>query len=336
MVVQRIQKRIAKLAVCAIIALTLMLPASNVPVAAQATPLPLYALPKVLLLGYYNAINLRDYQAAYNLWVTPRQTFQDFAGGFNDTLRVEPYFSDLQPSNPSSVESGRVPAVLLAYHTDGKINAFYGCFWVSNQIPGLTGYRIVGADLRVLSDRQFPDTTTMEQYLAINCFTMTIPTPTPARFVNPPTDRARPVITAYYDAINRRDYASAYTMWLRPLPGPRPNGAPALDYRLPYDQFVTGYAKTAYVNIYAGEYNETGASAGHSYLNGALPMVLIGQHTDGSVDSYYGCYVMGWLPNGTLGIVSGKFLPFTRGDVPDGRAILRVLQTDCFSLGLDT
>jgi hypothetical protein len=331
-----IEQKAGRLAVYAIIALTLIFPTNNKPVAAQPTPLPLYALPKVLLLGYYNAINMRDYPAAYNLWVRPTQTFQDFAGGFNDTLRVEPYFSDLQPSAQSSAESGRVPAVLLAYHTDGKINSYYGCLWVSNNNPGITGYRIVGADLRVLSEKQFPDTATMEQYLAINCFTMTIPTPTPGNYVNLPPDRARPVITAYYDAINRRDYASAYAMWLKPLPGPKPNGAPALDYRLPFDQFVAGYAKTAYINIYTGEYNETGASMGHSYLNGALPMVLIGQQTDGSVDSYYGCYVMGWLPNSTLGIVSGKFLPFTRGEVPDGRAILRVLQTDCFSLGLDT
>lgn len=331
----RYMMRVRRIAFCVVVALMFLFPINNGHMSAQV-PLPLYALPRVLLLGYYNAINLRDYQAAHNLWLSPPQTFQDFANGFFDTLRVEPYFGDLQLSAQSSIETGRIPAVLLAYHTDGKINSYYGCFWVGNKKPGVIGYRIVGADLRLLSDRRFPDHATIERYLSINCFTMATPTPTPGNFVNLPTDRARPAITAYYNAINRRDYASAYAMWLKPLPGPKPNGAPALDYRLPYDQFVAGYAKTAYVNTYFGDYQETGASMGHSYLNGALPMVLIGQQTDGSVESYYGCYVMGWLGNSTLGIVSGKFLAFTRGDVPDGRAILRVLQTDCFSLGLDT
>ena len=85
-----------------------------------------------------------------------------------------------------------------------------------------------------------------------------------------------------------------------------------------------------------GEFNQTGASAGHSYLDGLLPAVLVGQHTDGTVVTYYGCYVIGGqdgLPYGNLGIVSGAF-NLLGNDVPNAQTIAQYLNIDCTTLKL--
>jgi hypothetical protein len=290
---------------------------------------------QVMLLSYYNAINTRNYLLAYGLWVSPSQSYQDFAAGFADTDRVAPYFGDLELGNVSTGESGRVPTVLFGYHTDGKIVSYHGCLALTFNAPNTTGWRILNADFQLISDQFVPSSQAIEQYLGIDCYGPTSAITVDAVPPHSETDlRALNTLNTYYGLINRRDYATAYAMWLKPLPGPKPNGMPAQDYRLPYNDFVAGYTDTLFIDVYPGSYTETGGSAGHGYLDGVLPAVLVGQHTDGSVVSYYGCYVMGWLDRDKLGIVSGTFLPLTQGDVPGGKAILESLKTDCFSLEL--
>ena len=171
----------------------------------------------------------------------------------------------------------------------------------------------------------------IQAFLGIDCFN-------PPGGITPNTSTttsnfAAPTLLAYYDAINLKGFAAAYSYWLQPIPGPKPNGAPAQDYRPNFTQFQNGYSSTSYVNIYFGDYNQLGASAGHSYLDGLLPAVLIGQQTDGTFAAYYGCYVMGRLPNGVLGIVNGKFTLFAN-DVPTGDTILQYANIDCTQLAI--
>jgi|GEM_PF-875045 len=293
---------------------------------AQATE---YASPQALLLTYYNAINRQDYATAYALWLSPRQTYRAFAAGFADTTRVEPYFGGLQTRN--STQAGYVPALLLGYQTDGRVFAYYGCFTVSYQgVNGVT-WRIAGGNFHLLTSLGVPDNAVIAAYLAIDCFNPpTAITPDTATITS---NLAAPTILAYYDAINSKAFPAAYTYWLQPLPGPKPNGAPAQDYRPTFTAFQNGYADTAYVNAYFGTYNQTGASAGHSYLDGLLPAVLVGQKTDGTFAAYSGCYVMGYLPNGVLGIVNGKFT-LVANDVPTGDVILQYVNLDCTQLAI--
>ncbi len=287
---------------------------------------------EVMLLSYYSAINLRNYPEAYAYWVNTPQTYDDFAAGYADTDHVEPYFGVFQPAVSSAAEIGRVPAVLFGYHTDGSVVSYYGCFVI---YPTSTGLRILNASFRLISTTYLPDSTAMLSYLSLNCYNL--PPSLTTTINRAPTDRGRALMNAYYGLINRRDYASAYVQWLQPIPGPKPNGAPPADYRLSYNDFAAGYADTVYVTAYYGDYQQTGAYAGHGYLDGLQPAVLVGLHTDGSVAAFYGCYVLGGgaVPGG-FGIVSGKFLPLTTGDVPTGDIILRALGVDCVSLGLQT
>jgi hypothetical protein len=282
---------------------------------------------RLMLLNYYNAINQRNYSAAYNLWNNPAQTYQNFSAGFTDTAQIVPYFGSFQPGAAAGMRVGRIPVVLSAYHTDNTLVSYYGCITAIYLNPTTVGWRIVDGDLRLLFNDNFPDNDTITQYLVLNCYDLTNtiqPIYDPAVNTGPHL-----MLKDYYDLINRKDYANAYNWWLKPLPGPKPNGAPAQDYRLPYSDFVNGYIDTAYVNIYFGNYVQTVASAGHSYLDGLMPAVLIGQQTDGSVVSYYGCYVVGRLGVSQLGIVSGGFVPLTIGYLPDSTTILQALKLDC-------
>jgi hypothetical protein len=319
-----------QIAVVVLSAIILVALPGTAPVHAQNPPSA-----QVMLLSYYNAINTRNYLQAYGLWVKPSQSYQDFAAGFADTDRVAPYFGDLQLGNVTTGESGRVPAVLFGYRTDGTIASYQGCLALAFNAPNTTGWRILGAGFQLISDQFVPGSQAIAQYLEIDCYAT--PGAIKVEAAPPPGEadlRALNTLNTYYSLINRRDYATAYAMWLKPLPGPKPNGMPAQDYRLPYNDFVAGYADTLFIGVYPGSYTETGGSAGHGYLDGVLPAVLVGQHSDGSVVSYYGCYVMGWLDQSKLGIVSGTFLPLTQGDVPSGKTILESLKTDCFSLQL--
>ncbi len=286
---------------------------------------------RALLLAYYTAINTHDYTTAYTFWSMPQQTFNDFAAGFATTARVEPYFGFLQtPPAISQTETGRVPAVLVGYHLDGSIESYGGCFALV--YPAALGrWQIVTGDFHLIGAVPIPDAATLSALLQIDCYNP----PAIPPVANPQADLPQvQFIRAYFDAINRTDYATAYGSWLQPIPGPKPNGAPAVDYRLPYPQFATGYQNTAYVYVYPGVYNETGASMGHGYLDGLLPAVLVSQQRDGSFQSYAGCYVIGRLDASRYGIVNGKFSVLTPNSVPDGLSLLAAQNVDCIQLAI--
>ena len=297
-----------------------------------ATPAQAVAYPSAaaMLQAYYNKINLRDFQTAYGYWAKPVQTYKNFVTGYDTTVQVDPYFGDFQQATNTPV-TGRIPSVLVGYHTDGSFEAFYGCLNVRYTGDGNLNWVIDGANFRKLGDL-YPDETTVTSYTLINCFAdlNAVKLPIVGRtFIN-----EQNMLTTYYRLINARDYNTAYSYWLHPTPGPKPNSAPATDYRQTLTQFAAGYKDTTFVSLYMGEFNQTGASAGHPYLDGLLPAVLVGQHTDGSVVTYYGCYVVGGqegLPYGNLGIVSGSF-KLLGNDVPNAKTIQQYLGIDCTTL----
>jgi hypothetical protein len=141
-------------------------------------------------------------------------------------------------------------------------------------------------------------------------------------------------LQAYTNYINARDYQTAYNMWLSPiLDQPQPNGAPPEDYRRTFEDFSAGYANTQFVNIYMGEYLLGGAAAGKPYLEGMMPVVLIGQNTDGSFNAFAGCFVLGFRTTGELGIVNGQFYTLSNS-VPSGTQIAQHLTIDCTQLAI--
>lgn len=255
-----------------------------------------FTTPQNALTAFYDYISLQNYQSAYALWNTPPASYTQFVNGYSNTQYVVPYFGALESSG--ATQTGKVISVLVSHQNNGSIQSYYGCYDVVYN----NGWRIQNGNFTQFATFQ-PDFATLNSILSQSCYNLQ-----PVSASAEQSSNAENVIKQYYANINLRNYQAAYAMWLQPLPGPQPNGAPATDYRPPSNTFASGYSNTYYIDVYTGPYNQTGASAGHSYLDGYLPAVLIGQHTDNTFVTYYGCYVMGYLPNGSLGIVNGRFM----------------------------
>lgn len=91
-------------------------------------------------------------------------------------------------------------------------------------------------------------------------------------------DRSTPesVIASYYNAINRAEYARAYSYFGEA-------DAPA------YDQWEMGYSDTAHVDVSFGQSAQEGA-AGSTYWT--LPVKLDVTATEGQHSFYAGCYTL--------------------------------------------
>ena len=94
-------------------------------------------------------------------------------------------------------------------------------------------------------------------------------------------DRTSPqnLIKAFYNAIDRKEYQRAYGYWQFTGTANTPAN---------YDQFAKGYADTASVAFTLGPI-QVGAAAGNLYAS--IPTVLVATHTNGSKQTFAGCYV---------------------------------------------
>jgi hypothetical protein len=92
-------------------------------------------------------------------------------------------------------------------------------------------------------------------------------------------DRTDPAafLQSFYNAINRKEYQRAYSYFDQGADKPT------------YDKFVQGYKDTASVTVYTGKVT-TDAGAGNVYAS--VPTVLVATHTDNTVHTFYGCYIL--------------------------------------------
>jgi hypothetical protein len=87
---------------------------------------------------------------------------------------------------------------------------------------------------------------------------------------------AASLVKSYYNAVNRHEYARAYTYF-------GPNGGPK-----PYEDFAQGYADTEYVSVLTGQAQGDGA-AGSIYYT--IPVAIDALSDDGGHQQFAGCYV---------------------------------------------
>jgi hypothetical protein len=62
-------------------------------------------------------------------------------------------------------------------------------------------------------------------------------------------------------------------------------------------------------------------------------VVLLSEKTDNTFEAFAGCYVIGFLPNGSYGIVNGKFASFAT-TAPTAQEIWAHMPTDCAALAI--
>lgn len=91
---------------------------------------------------------------------------------------------------------------------------------------------------------------------------------------------AESVIGSFYDAINRREYARAFSYW---EPGAAASELP------PFDEFAVGYVDTVAVDLTLGDVG-SGVGAGQLYFT--VPVTLVSTMVDGSSQTFVGCYTL--------------------------------------------
>jgi hypothetical protein len=279
------------------------------------------------LMRYIDALNQRDYAAAYAMWESPRQTYADFVAGFDHTERIVPYFG----FTGAAAGSAYVTTVLLGYQTDGTVESYYGYFQLANggnYSPPRPGSVMVNSQFQLVQDGIALHNSTVQTLLS-SAWQQNPNLPN-LTSMSEMSDHPADVLLDYYDLINFGYLDTAYNRWLSPAHGL------ARDYRQTYQQFAAGYRDTRYVTVYTGYAQAIPENQRHNYLWTYLPAVLVGQHTDGSYVTYSGCYALGYTaqsPNG-IGIVNGDF-QLLQNDVPNATNIFNALNTlNCAALGM--
>ena len=94
------------------------------------------------------------------------------------------------------------------------------------------------------------------------------------------TDRSTPeaTIRSLYDAVNRREYARAYSYW-EPMSADLPS----------FDDFQQGYADTVSVDVTMGD---VGGGVGAGQLFFSVPVTLLATRSDASTQTFVGCYIL--------------------------------------------
>jgi len=225
--------------------------------------------PVDLLASFYNAINRQEYARAYSYWENPPSSYDQFAAGYANTAAVQlivqpPTFIDIGAGNARAA----IPAALVTTLRGGGSEVFVGCY-VAHKVniePGA----LWGIDRAQVA--QVDAGAALPPLLAQACAAFGVPAPAAASYDN----RSRPadLLASFYNAINRREYARAYGYWENP-----PSS---------YDQFVAGYADTASVQLLIAPPTNFQGAAGSSFVG--VPTALIATHSDGSQQTFAGCY----------------------------------------------
>ena len=248
-----------------------------------------------LILSYYNAINRKEYVRAYSYWDgTPAelQPFPQYAAGFANTTSAQVTIGIISTGVGAGQIYYSVPVTLVAQLTNSITQIYVGCFTLHLANPAIqaappftplgissahlsqVGSTVNSADLMT---RACPDQG--NQPLAATPDLGSDPQAIDAaRYID---DRSDPVavLRSLFNALNRKEYARAYSYW------DTVGGIPA---QLPaFDQFQQGYSDTASARLIAGIVT---SDAGAGQLNYSVPVTLLAQTTAGATRIFVGCY----------------------------------------------
>jgi hypothetical protein len=219
-----------------------------------------------------------------------------------------------------------VPAVVLSTTTTGT-QSFVGCYTVHLARPEIQAeppFKPMAIQAGALQSVATP--AAARSALSGACGSANA-TPLPWGAAGTGIDAARYIddrsageelVRSYYNAVNRREYARAYSYWEA--------GASGL---APFTAFASGYAGTKSVTL-ASKPGTTGVGAGQTYYS--VPAVVTASNTDGSTTVFSGCYTLhlgspnaqATPPFQPLGIQSAKIT-----QAPSGANVTDLLSSAC-------
>ena len=210
-----------------------------------------------VVIDYYTAINQKKLDDAYRLWANngaaSGQSLDQFKQGFTNTAGVSIQLGT--PKSSPGTNSVEVPVMLIAVSNDPnpknpqKVQQYRGTY---NVAPSANGWRLAGANISEANDRPLP----------------------PAEFADPSK-----LLQTYYNLINHKELASAYTFWSN-------NGQ---NSKQSFAQFAQGFATTKDVVIELGQPHASGA-LGSTYVD--VPALIVATQNDASQQAYCGSYTL--------------------------------------------
>jgi len=260
--------------------------------------------PERLVASLINAINRREYPRAYGYWQNTDQLapFDQYAQGYAKTDSVTLKTGPVRGSAGAGQFYYTIPAILAAKMADGSTQTFVACYQIHLSNPGMqvtppfSPMAIQKAYTEKVSNNSATAT-----LLSQICQKGSFPDDplSPAGPSNAPDSQrytddrssAVAVLRSLVNAINRKEYSRAYSYW-------EPGSVVA-----PFSDFQNGYVKTASVAVTTGAV-QSDAGAGQLYYN--APVTLKAKMSDGSTQTFVGCYVF-HLAN--PGIQSPPFQP---------------------------
>lgn len=241
-----------------------------------------------VIRSYYDAIDRRQYLRAYSYWEpsTSSPTFEAFQNGFADTASVQVELGTIGGGAGAGQLYWSIPAAVFSSTTAGA-KSFVGCYTVHLARPEIQAappFKPMAIQAGQLS--AVATAASARAAVSTACGSANA-TPLPwgapgtgidaARYVD---DRSagEEVIRSYYNAVNRKEYARAYSYW-EPGASQLPAFAP----------FMAGYATTKSVLLLTKP-GMIGAGAGQTYYS--VPAVITASNTDGSTTIFSGCYTL--------------------------------------------
>ena len=249
-----------------------------------------------MIRSYYNAINSKQYARAYSYWIagTPISQlppFDQFQQGYATTLYVGVTFGSVGEGVGLGHIYYSVPVELQSKTSDSGVQTFVGCYTLHLGNPAnQTSPPFKPLAIQSATIDQVASIASAQDLLAKACNDQpgsgSGATVTPAanpnnisanNYLDNRSDGAE-VIRSFYNAINRDEYARAYSYW-------EPNTDAS--QLAPFDQFQQGYALTKSVALTIGNV-QTDAGAGQRYAS--VPARIVATMADGSDQTFVGCY----------------------------------------------
>ncbi len=228
------------------------------------------------ILDYFDALNEGDYRRAYRYWsgegASSLRSYDEFARGYANTVHADVQIGTVseEGSGPDTFQSSdrigagiarsRTVSVTLAAivnepdHTQ-RVQRFQGTYTLQ---PG-AGTASKGAAWQIAS---------------ANIAEVSSDVETPADVADPLS-----LVRSYFEAIDRREFARAYTYW----------GGLGKASKQTFAEFHQGFANTDHVTVDVGNPKEDGA-AGSAYAD--VRVIIVATQGDQKTQTFCGTYTL--------------------------------------------
>lgn len=305
--------------------------AAGLPDISAASYLDDRSTPAALLLSFFNAINKHEYLRAYSYYADGADlgTLDQFTAGYETTQTVDVVIGEIFGEGAAGSLYYTLPMILNVTNTANVQLKYAACYVVRLPQPGnYAEPPITPMHIERGTAKEVAAGATDAEALASACPEPDFPTgpgAQPAQLesladlssANYIDNRSDPVavLSSLFNAVNRKEYVRAYSYWQTP---PKD-----------FSAFADGYANTDTVTLQFGTVTPD-AGAGQIYY--ALPVALQATSTDGTRQTFVGCYtlhlsqpgIQATPPFAPLGIKSA-----TVKQVDNGADLAALLATAC-------